>query len=59
MLYNDQVNTVYTEIDYNYCLPLFLSCLPNMTMNQVKHLHYMSVKQTIPLYSCGILLGNE
>ena len=29
--YNNQVNKIYTEIDQNYCIPLFLSCPPNVT----------------------------
>ena len=52
-------NTVYIVIDYNNCLPMSLSCLPNVTIKLVKYLYYMSLNQTIPFCSSGILLGNE
>ena len=46
---------MYIEIDPNYCLPLYLSYLPNIS----KVFYYMSVDQSIPLCSCGIFFGNE
>ena len=52
-------NTVYIVIDYNNCLAMSLSCLPNMTIKLVKYLYYMSLNRTKLFCSSGILLGNK